>query len=272
MATATLISAIFDLADSGGRFTSHNALAWFLHEVHTRDAALAASLHEANDTRPFTVWAGTYDELGGAVPPAADGAEALVRVTSVLPAVTDVVRDLVKRPPQTIRLGARERGVLAATADHRRHALARTATAAQLVAEAADAADDRRVTIHFLTPTAFGGRPKQLFPLADRVFGSVLAVWNEAVPRHAVPPEIAAPLQRSLQVEAHYLATRLQRRSKSAEEKGFVGWCEYGVAPATSPAVRAALQLLARAATFTGIGGRTTMGMGQALFEKSSSR
>lgn len=262
-----LTSFVLELGRPRVLFTSHHALSWMLSLVRERDPELSAALHQPNSSRPFTVWAGSYSELGGAIEPAHPQAEWLIRVTSLSAPLSRMLDDLSACPPRSAAVGKGFVPVLAATTDARCHPLASRTTAAAVVDDARQGPPDRRVSLHFLTPTAFGRKPKQLFPLPDRVFGSVLHAWNEHVRSHAVPLDTSAQLERGLQVEAHHLATREPVALAGFAEKGFVGWCEYSVPREAPTEVVRALHLLAKAAFFTGVGGRTSMGMGQTIPE-----
>ena len=263
-----LVSAIFELGPLPVGFTNHHAQSWVLRVVGRCAPQVSADAHEKDAPRPFTVWAGTYEELGGAYSPVHPRATALLRVTSVSEPMSVVLRELAAAPPRETAFGSQFVPVLSATTNSVMHPLAACTPAAALAAEAQTGPLDRRVTLHFLTPTAFGSRPKQLFPLADRVFGYILHLWNAYVSENErIPAAVAAHLQRALQVESHFLATREPVRLAGFREKGFVGWCEYSVARDAPPSVARALQLLARASFFTGVGGRTAMGMGQVVWE-----
>ncbi len=267
-AARLLASLVLELRPGGKPFTSHHALAWLLDEVRRRAPAVADALHQPKRAKPVTVWAGTYDELGGAFAPSVAGAGALVRVTALTGPTVQVLRSLAADPPTCARLGAASLPVLFSTTSSASHPLAGESTdEAVLASLPRNRRLSHRVTLHFLTPTAFSGPVvNSLFPTPALVFRSILGKWNA----HAsiqVGDAVAAELLERLQVEAHHLATRPPVRLHGAAEKGFVGWCEYSVGRHASDELKRAMHLLARAAFYTGVGARTAMGMGQTIAE-----
>lgn len=263
-------SAVFELAGAGRplRFTSHHALAWVLDQIRQRAPDVAAALHGSTRTKPFTVWAGTYDELGGVFTPAAPEACALLRVTSLSEPVSRLLRQIVDDRPSCATLGSARLEIVSCATSAAAHPLAGASTPAALASSIdATVRFGSRVTVHFLTPTAFGGEVvNTLFPLPALVFRSILGKWNA----HAGLPidsALAEDLLQRVQVEAHHLATRPPVRLRDTVEKGFIGWCEYSAGRDAAAAVVRAMHLLARAAFYTGVGARTTMGMGQVVCE-----
>lgn len=266
-------SAVLELGPSPGVFASHHALAWILGEVRRRAPALSAALHEPNRAKPLTVWAGAYEDLGGAFTPRVPAARALVRVTALSEPVTTVLRRIAADRPDRATLGSGSFPIVSWALSAAAHPLAGESAPGAIAALLASGSGlPDRVTLHFLTPTAFDGEvAKTLFPLPTLVFRSILRKWNA----HAGMPIDAAlgeELLRRLQVEAHHLATGPLIRLRRSTEKGFVGWCEYSLGRGAPSEVVRSMHLLARAAFYTGIGARTTMGMGQAIAEVSGTQ
>jgi CRISPR-associated endoribonuclease Cas6 len=270
---STFTSAVLELGPSGGCFTNHHALAWVLDQVRRRAPAVSEGLHRSSRAKPFTVWAGSYDELGGAFLPTVSGAELLLRVTALSEPVSGVLRRIVMNSPGRAALGSASFPVIACATSSSAHPLAGESTPEAILGSVtAERFLPDRVTLHFLSPTAFTGSVgNTLFPLPDLVFRSILRKWNAyaAVP---IGDTIAEDLLARLQVESHHLATRPPVRLAGGSEKGFVGWCEYSVGHSASADVRTAMHVLARAAFYTGVGARTTMGMGQAVTESRATR
>lgn len=114
--------------------------------------------------------------------------------------------------------------------------------------------------LRFATPTTFHGSPGHLpFPLPASLIGSWLRRWQAYAPL-AMPDEFADLLRAHLVVSAYQLKTIPVREGKRLTV-GCVGSMSIR-ALKLHPAMRAALDLLAHYAFYTGSGHRTTQGMG----------
>jgi CRISPR-associated endoribonuclease Cas6 len=206
----------------------------------------------------------------------------VLRICSTTPALSRLLGTIRADDLGRVRLGA-------ATLDVRRvsrlsvdHPLASTTTLRQVWHAAALAGLPGRVRLRFLSPTAFdrdlkmpdGTRERRnaLFPSATLVFDPLVDAWNAAAasPEHdagglTVPHEVRRDLSRLTREEEYALETVPPVRFGRFAEKGFVGECEYSVGRRASPQVVRTLHALALFAFFTGIGMRTTMGMGQVI-------
>lgn len=122
----------------------------------------------------------------------------------------------------------------------------------------------RRLALRFLSPTVFraGGQRNLPLPLPGLVFGSLLARWNEFSPL-PLPEGLRGAAEEGLFVARYSLQTRLLDFGRY-KEVGFVGRCEYEVAPGLGEEAARQLAALAGFAFYAGIGAKTTMGMGQA--------
>lgn len=125
----------------------------------------------------------------------------------------------------------------------------------------AGAGDARKILLEFLSPTAFKvGDHSFPFPLSELVFASLLRHWA-AVSPVAMPPGLDA-LMPSIMVARHELRTELLQFHKF-KAIGFTGTVVYELPDEMpDPAVRA-LNCLADFAFYSGVGWKTTMGMGQ---------
>lgn len=137
------------------------------------------------------------------------------------------------------------------------------------------AGTDTSVALEFTTPTAFridvdresaSGRKspemKLLFPLPAQVFGSLARKWNSSVPM-AIDGIHEACEAGLIAVDRYSLETQVHAYAREIMLPGFVGYCGYRVM-GTDPALARKVNALADLARFTGIGQKTTQGMGQA--------
>src|SRR5205807_6283024 len=122
--------------------------------------------------------------------------------------------------------------------------------------------------IRFASPTAFslGDRRFGLFPEARLVWDSLMRSWNFYAPEvlRLDKVELRAFVGKQIFVEDYHLQTET-RRFPTYSQKGFVGTCTYHVKVKDSYAPQVAA--LAEFARYSGIGYKTTMGMGQACRE-----
>lgn len=129
----------------------------------------------------------------------------------------------------------------------------------------------RRLTLRFDSPTGFKqthprqkseGVPMPL-PVPERVFSSLIDRWQlfSDVPLH---PDLRAWIRENVGVWQHRIQTRHihAERANQGQYAGFVGQVTYELVERTSPFAQQ-VEALARFATFSGVGIRTTTGMGQ---------
>jgi CRISPR-associated endoribonuclease Cas6 len=121
------------------------------------------------------------------------------------------------------------------------------------------------ITLHFMSPTAFSlsGRQFDLFPKPFRIWESLLRVWNTYAPEHLQLEK--SDIRESFSHQDVVVATcDLQTETLSFPnylQKGFTGTCTYLLQGEDWLVSR--LTMLAAFAPYSGIGYKTTMGMGQ---------
>lgn len=129
---------------------------------------------------------------------------------------------------------------------------------------------DKRVTLDFLSPTAFSlgqrpwGKRFHVLPEARFVFGSLLRSWNALAPAGLALPADALGdyLENDVVIlEISQLRTAMWRYPRHLQV-GFLGRVSYGLKGADT-ALRRQLNALADFAFYAGVGYKTTMGMGQ---------
>jgi CRISPR-associated endoribonuclease Cas6 len=248
----------------------HQVHAALLRAVQESDPALAEVLHAPNlPIRPFTV-----SPLRG-TPPARRGqvhlsprADYWLRFTVLCPALYErlMARFLYSRCP-IVHLGQAELLVKKILITPGSHPWAGYTSWSQMVAEAQAT---REVTIEFSSPTAFGfgqkawGKKVIVLPDPKLVFGGLARSWNALAPSalHVDRDELLAYVQEHVVVkQIDRLETRMLHFGRSPQ-LGFVGCVTYGLM-AEAPATCAQLDALASLAFYSGVGMKTTMGMGQ---------
>lgn len=120
----------------------------------------------------------------------------------------------------------------------------------------------RSVTLRFHSATAFRSSGRNIvLPQPELVFGSLIARWN-AYSDITIPDATAEELLAGLVVSGHNLGTRLIDFG-TYRQIGFVGKCTFELKGKPSPDAVRALNALADFAFYSGVGAKTTMGMGQ---------
>lgn len=148
----------------------------------------------------------------------------------------------------------------------------------------ASRADDR-ITLHFVTPTAFkAGDVTVPFPLPDSVFGGYLDTWEmfSTVPLGIDPGIFRHACRDRIQVESHSIRTRSawfdhpipgggERRRKPIRFVGFVGACTYRILDRDVDH-RRLFNTLAAFGEYCGTGSKKAQGAGQTRFEPLGAR
>ena len=124
-----------------------------------------------------------------------------------------------------------------------------------------EAHPETKVTLEFLTPTSFRGDGIQtLFPEPRLVFSSLLRRWN-TYSEVKILEEYAETFP-SIKVANYNLRTELVNFSKY-KIVGFKGRVEYELPEDASEGFLREVNALADFASYSGVGAKTTMGMGQ---------
>jgi CRISPR-associated endoribonuclease Cas6 len=185
----------------------------------------------------------------------------VLRLAATHPAVSWLLARAASSAPRPVRLGSVPCG-LSWSDPHPAAEIWRTGESLEQLARRAEEAD--ALTVEFVTPTTFRreavraeGLPEAdcPFPLPELVLGSVARAWWRA--GH---PPLPLPDLRRVSVLAHRLETRGWEVSW-ARHVGFVGIVTYSLAGVAAEG-RRALQVLGAFAFYSGVGDRTTQGMG----------
>jgi CRISPR-associated endoribonuclease Cas6 len=119
--------------------------------------------------------------------------------------------------------------------------------------------DEENIPVQFLTPTAFRRVQDQfLYPDPEWVFASVLEKWNAFSPVPLPQPE--DDTFRRTRISRYNLRTRMLR-FKGFNQLGFTGSVVYNLARLAYEE-KILVSVLSHYATWSGVGAKTTMGMG----------
>ncbi|MFM7363249.1 MAG: CRISPR-associated endoribonuclease Cas6 [Cuspidothrix sp.] len=112
------------------------------------------------------------------------------------------------------------------------------------------------ITLNFVSPTSFKQHQNiQSFPLPELVFGNLLRRWNKFAPSDLHFPDIQwQSLVSAFDIKTHAL------KMEAGAEIGAVGWVKYRFLDPEQARIAA---VLSHFAVFSGVGRKTTMGMGQ---------
>ncbi|GHV37304.1 hypothetical protein FACS1894187_13690 [Synergistales bacterium] len=117
--------------------------------------------------------------------------------------------------------------------------------------------------LHFVSPTGFKRNNRQFFlPLPELVFGSLLRKWRILVNPDAWP-EIETVFS-EVEIQSYRTESHAVKLKNDRIQRGFCGKTEYSFRNLTEPQ-RSALSALATFAFFSGIGYKTSQGMGEVL-------
>ena len=121
---------------------------------------------------------------------------------------------------------------------------------------------DRRVTLELASPTSFQSNGMQLpLPLPSLVFGSLVDRWNAFSPI-PLQPEVRAFAENMMGITQYQLESAVTSTKNKGFRTGAVGTVLY-TALGGSDYWLNAVQVLADFALFSGVGVKTTEGMGQ---------
>ncbi|BAZ80998.1 CRISPR-associated endoribonuclease Cas6 [Sphaerospermopsis kisseleviana CS-549] len=112
------------------------------------------------------------------------------------------------------------------------------------------------IVLNFVSPTSFKQHQNiQPFPLPELVFNSLLRRWNHFAPSDLHFPEIKwQGLVSAFNLKTHAL------KMEAGAEIGSVGWVKYRFLDSEQARIAT---ILSHFAVFSGVGRKTTMGMGQ---------
>jgi CRISPR-associated endoribonuclease Cas6 len=243
-------------------FLGRSAHAAFLQTVAAQHATLAQRVHDLETMKPFT----TSDLLGRSH----NGEEQSVtpertyrlRWTSLSPELDAMVRGWATTPPDEIVLDGAQFQVEAATIDPAVDSWAGSADWSDLLAleQVGRAQPPSRFGLHFVAPTTFRSNGRNIpLPLPELVFGSLVDRWNGIAP-------IPLPADLRHFAAEHLVISKYQLQSErifafERSQVAFTGRCTYIPANHDRYYLHCCAALL-RLAFFSGVGAKTSMGLG----------
>lgn len=228
--------------------------------------AVASCLHDEEGPKPFTVsnlWGAERGEQGTVV--VSPESHCWLRFTSLDNELSDLLQQqFLGGGVRRVELDRTVFGVVAATADPEDNAWAGVASYGQLSEPYLLARENprRRVGLEFATPTTFrSGGMNVPVPMPELVFGSLVERWNAFAPV-AVSEEVRRYVAGCVAVSRYRLQSRFVPFGQ-AGQVGCLGECQY-VAVNRDRYWLGLVNLLADFALYSGVGYKTTMGLGQA--------
>lgn len=237
------------------RATGYHVYSFFLALMERAAPSLSALLHRDASTKPFT--------LSPLSPEGGTSGRARLRLTFLQDEVFACFNRALLRPgaEMTFPLGE-ARVVCESVATTPEQSPYAAFTTFEALAESA--AMGRRIALAFLSPTTFRskGQRNTLLPEPSLVLGSLLNRWNAFAPPSA-SVQLRDSALRAVRLVGHRLGTQLLGFD-GYREAGFVGYATYEVEDSLPTDEVRVLQALGDFAFFSGVGAKTTMGMGQA--------
>ena len=264
-----LFSIIFELTtDQPGRLPAHlgranqaQLMAW----IDQVDPALALELHEESRLRPITCSSLSNAKRSGDQLLIQPGATYTVRFTSLHPDVSARLdRWLRSEPPQNWPLHNHSFDVTAIYCDAERNPWSGMITYEELAGRhlLESSRPAAKVTLDFASPTAFKSKGMHLpVPLPGLVFGSLLDRWNAFSPIE-LPDDMRAYGEQAVAISHYQLHTERVRHKRNSTLIGAEGSVTYTNLGGDRYWL-AAMNLLADFALYSGVGIKTTSGLGQ---------
>jgi len=245
-------------------FEGHLSQASFLKLISEFDGVLSRRLHDEPYYRPYTVSAIRGGKISGDTMMLRQGQACYLRITLLDGGIlwNALQTYFLKAGPISMRLGNADfqlmRMLITPTTDPTSWTgSADWQTLASLPAQST-------VTMHFVSATAFsqGGHQFCIFPEPDLVWASLLRAWNRYAPErmHIEKAAIRKSFENEIAVATCALNHAYLHFPRFVQ-KAFTGWCTYQLSADRSLAAQ--LTSLAALAHYSGVGYKTTMGMGQ---------
>jgi CRISPR-associated endoribonuclease Cas6 len=250
----------------------------FLRRIGVIRPGLERRLH-GNATPPYTTspLMGPFAQRGGWLC-LSSGGSYWFRLTGLTQEVSEALEDLAEACSSWEIRGARF-GVRSWLRRPGQHAWAGSTSLGQLwqAAQLADVRQPDRVEISFLSPTSFSIKRDlplhraQVLPLPDLVFGNLTRRLSSLHPELGPLPSYHDLGGDAIVLGRYEIRTRIMSfRAHEQLRPGFVGSVEFLLDPTLTRESRLAFHFLAGFAFYSGVGVRTTWGMGQARREPLS--
>lgn len=247
----SICAVLADREDSRSSFPGQAAHAIFLGLIGGHEPHLAEELHSKEGRKPFTT----------SILRNKDGK--YLRFTTYSPPLSELLlRILREQPPNYIEVEGRPIPIERWCLSDFQHPEVRKTTYYEIIARWLSGRNlPRSIKLRFLSPTTFRSAGKNVpLPLPHFVFGSLLEEWNSFAP-FALGLEVREIIEKAVAVSGFRLHSELISIT-GGKQVGFMGHCTYTVTE-ENPFALACLHLLADFAFYSGVGAKTTMGMGQ---------
>jgi len=234
-----------------------------LARVGQRDAHLAAALHAADGAKQVTCSGVMNGRRDGYNLHVRAGEAYDVRITGLAAPVSDaLIAALVDAPPTLWSLGHYAFQVIGAFCDPNDHPWSGCISYRDLLAMHQSRSPARKITLDFVSPTAFKSNAMQIpVPLPGLVFGSLLDRWNAFSPL-PLDPALRPFAEATVAISRYRLESQVVPQKGGALRIGGVGTVTYTALDDDRYAL-AALNILADFAPYSGVGVQTATGMGQ---------
>ena len=245
--------------DDPGWVNSYHLYSLFLHLINRVNPALAAAMHGDDGPKPFTV---SLPNLGKRWRLLGLGDQVRFRLTLLQEqgfiSLLDALWGL--PPDASLPLGGARAVFQALATTPSQSPWAAFSSFPQLLEEAGEG---RQLRLSFLSPTTFRSKGERnvLFPDPSLVFGSLLARWNAFAPA-SLHLNREGEAVSAVRLSGYRLSTRMLDFG-SYKELGFYGYATYELGESLTCDEVKGLQALGAFAFFSGVGAKTTMGMGQ---------
>lgn len=254
------------------------AHAAFLDLIRVVDPALAETLHTSNQRKPFTVspLQGVGQAREGQIKIKA-GQEVWLRFTLLGSELFTAFTRFLLLPPAgrervRVRLSTLEFSISEVLTTPGSHPWAGYTSMADLCRrwQSAPLAESAwQISLELASPTVFSrgsrndlGKQMDPFPSPAMLFGSLAAAWNEHLPMSLDKQAIRAYAEETVVVGLYRLESRMFRYW-GQPQIGATGVITYLLQDRQNQELGRALNLLADFAFYSGVGYKTTMGMGQ---------
>lgn len=248
-----------------GAGTGRALYAWVLERMARVDAAAARVLHDHSEVKPLTV-SGLQGPLAGSGVGrvrAAHGARLWARYTALAPGMEDLLGAALRGcVGEDLRVRDVSLYGLAVHTESAAHPWAARASYQDLFDAALGAPAPETLTIRFQSPTTFRARQGNLpLPLPALVFRTLLEKWNRFSPVRLGP--FGEAIEDGVRLQAYQCQTRRMHLGGHGEV-GFTGSATFDLRGLADPMLQRVVGALGAYALYSGIGAKTTMGLGQA--------